>query len=139
MLHDNLFHYRKMLRLSQEEMAERVGVSRQAYAKWESGDTVPELRYCTVLANLFDITLDELVSARDQVQNGPPGKHVLGVVVPDENGMIRLPARALHLVGIGPGERLLLLADEKQGLALVSYSMYRNFASEILKIETEEQ
>ena len=139
MLHDNLFHYRKMLRLSQEEMAERVGVSRQAYAKWESGDTVPELRYCTVLANLFDITLDELVSARDQVQNGPPGKHVLGVVVPDENGMIRLPVRALHLVGVGPGERLLLLADEKQGLALVSYSMYRNFASEILKIETEEQ
>ena len=139
MLHDNLFHYRKMLRLSQEEMAERVGVSRQAYAKWESGDTVPELRYCTVLANLFDITLDELVSARDQVQNGPPGKHVLGVVVPDENGMIRLPVRALHLVGVGPGERLLLLADEKQGLALVSYSTYRNFASEILKIETEEQ
>ena len=138
MLHDNLLHYRKMLRLSQEETAERVGVSRQAYAKWEAGDTVPELKFCTMLANLFGVTLDGLVADRNVIRDGPPGKHILGTVIPDENGRITLPPDALRMAGIVPGERLLLLADEKQGLALVSYNTYKYFAGRVLAAENEE-
>lgn len=135
MLHDNLLYYRKILRLSQEETAERIGVSRQAYAKWEAGDTTPELKYCMTLANLFGITLDELVKTRDTVLEGPPGKHVLGVVTLEETGTLTLPPRAMQLLKIGPGDKLLLLADEKQGLALVSYSLYERFARRILQID----
>jgi len=132
MLHENLLQYRKILRLSQEETAEKVGVSRQAYAKWEAGDTVPELKYCQALAALFGITLDDLVSKRNLRLDGPPGKHVLGIVVTDENGTLTLPRTAIHLFDIRPGDRYLLLGDEKQGMALVPYDTYEQFARAVL-------
>lgn len=134
MLHENLLQYRKMLRLSQEEIAERIGVSRQAYAKWEAGTTTPELKYCRMLADLFEITLDALVEERDLRREGPPGKYVLGVVAVDDNDCIRLPEKAMLLFGLRPGERLLLLGDEKQGLALVPYAQYEQFARHILNM-----
>ena len=133
MLHDNLLQYRKMLRLSQEETAEKIGVSRQAYAKWESGDTVPELKYCLALAALFGITLDDLVANRNLRLEGPPGKSVLGIVTVDENGIITLPEKALVRFGIRPGDRFLLLGDDRQGMALVPYDMYEQFARTILQ------
>lgn len=132
MLHENLLQYRKMLRLSQEEIAERLGVSRQAYAKWEAGSTTPELKYCRMLAALFEITLDALVEERDLRRDGPPGKYVLGVVAVDNTDCIRLPEKAMLLFGLRPGDRLLLLGDEKQGLAMVPYSMYEQFAQTII-------
>ena len=103
MLHENLLQYRKMLRLSQEEIAERLGVSRQAYAKWEAGSTTPELKYCRMLADLFEITLDALVEERDLRREGPPGKYVLGVVAVDENDCIHLTEKAMLLFGLRHG------------------------------------
>ena len=138
MLHDNLLHFRKMLRLSQEEMAGRIEVSRQTYAKWESGDTTPELKYCITLAQIFGITLDELIADRDLLVEGPPGKYVLGVVEPDAQGRIVLPEKAMRLFGICPGDKLLLLADKNEGMALVSYDIYAQFAKRILDTEAEE-
>lgn len=138
MLHDNLLHFRKMLRVSQEEMAGRLEVSRQTYAKWESGDTTPELKYCITLAQIFGITLDELVSDRDLLIEGPPGKYILGVVEPDAQGRIVLPEKAMHLFGICPGDKLLLLADKNEGMALVSYELYARFAKRILETENGE-
>ena len=43
MLKDNLTMLRNMYGMSQEEIAEKIGISRQAYAKWESGATVPDI------------------------------------------------------------------------------------------------
>ena len=128
-----------MLRLSQEEIAERLNVSRQAYAKWESGATTPELKYCRMLADLFDITLDALVEDRNLPEDGPPGKYIVGVVTIDENRCIRLPEKALQICSMTPGDRLLLLADVKQGLALVPYSTYREFARRILQMQEGEE
>lgn len=50
MLHDNLQQLRKLRGLTQEDLAERVGVSRQAVAKWESGETSPDLEKSRLLA-----------------------------------------------------------------------------------------
>ena len=61
MLAENLHVLRKDSRLSQEEVAERCQVSRQAVAKWESGDSVPTIDKLVCLANLYEVTLDELV------------------------------------------------------------------------------
>ena len=134
MLHENLLQYRKMLRLSQEEIAERLGVSRQAYANWEAGTTPPELTYCRMLAEMFEITLDALVEQRDLRREGPPGKYVLGVVAIDAENGIRLPEKAMLLFGLRPGDRLLLLGDEKQGMALVPYTQYEQFARHVLNM-----
>ena len=46
---------------SQEEIAERINISRQAYAKWESGATVPDIEKCGMLAAVYGVTIDSLV------------------------------------------------------------------------------
>lgn len=61
MLAENLQILRKQNGLSQEELAEKCQVSRQAIAKWESGESVPTIEKLIYLAGLYDVTLDELV------------------------------------------------------------------------------
>lgn len=60
-LAENLQMQRKKHNLSQEELAEKCNISRQAVAKWESGETIPSIDRLVFLADLYDITLDELV------------------------------------------------------------------------------
>ena len=50
MLKDNLAMLRNMHGYSQEEIAGKIGISRQAYAKWESGATIPDVENCSLLA-----------------------------------------------------------------------------------------
>ena len=57
----NLFTLRKYHKWSQEEVADKVGVSRQAIAKWELGESVPDIIHCDALAKLYDVTLDDLL------------------------------------------------------------------------------
>ena len=56
-----LYHARKKSGLSQENVAEKLGVSRQTSSKWETGETLPDIRQAKRLAVLYHITLDELV------------------------------------------------------------------------------
>lgn len=57
MLRDNLIMLRNLNGFSQEEIAERIGISRQAYAKWESGKTVPDIEKCSLLAEAYGVTM----------------------------------------------------------------------------------
>ena len=52
---------RKDRRISQEELASRLEVTRQTVSKWELGDSTPDLDKLVLLAELFEISLDELV------------------------------------------------------------------------------
>lgn len=61
MIHQNLAFLRKSRQLSLEEVAERVGVSRQAVGKWESGETVPDIVNCDALAKLYNVSVDDLL------------------------------------------------------------------------------
>lgn len=56
-----LYHARKKNGLSQEDVAGKLGVSRQTISKWETGETLPDIRQSKRLAVLYHITLDELV------------------------------------------------------------------------------
>lgn len=58
---EKLFLLRKKAGLSQAELSEKVGVSRQAISKWETGRTVPETSKMIAIANLFDVTIDYLI------------------------------------------------------------------------------
>lgn len=60
-LGNNLFHARKKSGLSQEEVAERLGVSRQTISKWESDETIPDIRQSKKMAILYHMSLDELI------------------------------------------------------------------------------
>lgn len=60
-LGNSLFNARKKSGLSQEEVAEKLGVSRQTISKWELGETLPDIRQSKKLSNLYHLTLDELI------------------------------------------------------------------------------
>lgn len=58
---------RKNAGLSQEQLGEKINVSRQAITKWESGDGLPDIYNLVALSNLFSITLDELMAQEKAV------------------------------------------------------------------------
>ena len=60
-LGNSLFTARKRSGLSQEEAAERLGVSRQTISKWETDETLPDIRQAKRLAVLYHLSLDELI------------------------------------------------------------------------------
>lgn len=66
-LAENLQMHRRRMNLSQEELAEKCQLSRQAIAKWESGESIPTIDKLMFLADLYKVTLDELVGRKDDV------------------------------------------------------------------------
>lgn len=71
-LAEKILHLRNQQGLSQLELAERLGVSRQSVSKWETGQSVPDLDKLIKLADLFGITVDELVREGERPQPPQP-------------------------------------------------------------------
>ena len=123
MLKDNLIMLRNMRGFSQEEIAGRINISRQAYAKWESGATVPDIEKCSLLAEVYGVTVDSLINDQklDEVGRIPPapaGKSIWGTVTVNDRGQIVIPKGARDKFGITGGTRLIVCADEV-GIALI--------------------
>ena len=136
MIGENLYSLRKIHEMTQEEVAEKIGITRQALAKWENGDTLPDVEKCTLLAELYNVTLDELVTHSKEEFNlnvPPKGKHVFGIVTVGDKGQIVIPHKARKVFKINQGERLIVLGDEEQGLALIRESQLLNILNEARK------
>lgn len=67
-LGESLAQARKKAGLTQEAVAEKLGVSRQTISKWETDETLPDIRQSKKLADLYQVTLDELVAFDFEVQ-----------------------------------------------------------------------
>lgn len=126
----NLSTLRRQNKYSQEDVAEQIGVSRQAVAKWESGESVPDIVNCDALAQLYNVELNDLIH-HDQEQTGlnvpPKGKHIFGTVRVGERGQIVLPKETRDLFKIKSGDRLVVLGDESQehpGIALMKEEFF---------------
>lgn len=63
---------------SQEELAEQLGVSRQAVSKWETGQSIPDLDKITAMSNLFEVTTDYMIKGTEPKQHtaDPSGKNL---------------------------------------------------------------
>jgi AbrB family looped-hinge helix DNA binding protein len=137
MFRDNLVQMRKLRRLTQEDIAEKVGVTRQAVAKWEAGETVPDLDKCKMLAEILGVSLDDLANYEPDKNLGlgvpPKGKHLFGVVTVGDKGQIVIPAKARKLFDISPGDQMVILGDETQGLALIKSENFLALADLIRK------
>ncbi|NLH63213.1 MAG: helix-turn-helix domain-containing protein [Erysipelotrichaceae bacterium] len=134
MLKDNLLTLRKLHHYSQEAAAEKIGVSRQSLAKWENGESVPDVEKCVRMAELYQISLDDLVNfSQDKSGVGipPKGKHLFGPVTVGEKGQIVIPKKAREVFHIQPGSTILVLGDEEQGLALISSEKMAELMNEI--------
>ena len=131
MFKDNLIQLRKMKRMTQEDIAEKIGVTRQSVAKWESGETIPDLDKCKMLAELFEVSLDDLANyePEDGADLGlpPKGKHLFGMVTVGDKGQIVIPAKARKVFNISAGDQLVVLGDEAQGLAILKSEDFLSF------------
>jgi len=139
---NNLIQMRKMRKMTQEDVAEKVGVTRQAVAKWEAGETVPDLDKCRILAELFGVSLDDLANYEPEQNLGlglpPKGKHLFGMVTVGDKGQIVIPARARKLFDISAGDQLVVLGDETQGLAVMKADRFLELADLVRKMEALE-
>lgn len=123
MFKDNLVELRKIHDMSQEELADIIGVSRQTLSKYETGESLPDIEKCKLIANAFGVSIDDLLNYEPKENLGlavpPKGKHIFGIVKVGDKGQIVLPAKARKIFEINPGDRLLVLGDEGQGLAII--------------------
>ncbi len=135
----NIRILRKKLKLSQEQLAEKVNVSRQTVTKWENGESFPDIYICKILADIFQITLDQLSSnmSEEEVKHlGPKGKQFFGVVKVGERGQIVIPKQAREMYQIHAGDKLVVLGeDATKGIAILKSESFLEFAELIRKAE----
>ena len=129
MLSDNLILLRTLKGYSQEEIAEKIGISRQAYAKWEKGETVPDVDKCNKLAVLYNTTIDNLLNAEGYGKDiimppAPKGKYIWGTVNISERGQIVIPKATREHFNLKVGERLVVLGSDGEGIALVPAEIF---------------
>ena len=127
-LKENLAMLRNMHGYSQEAIAEKIGTSRQAYAKWESGATVPDIEKCARLAQVYGTTIDSLVrtfavEGVGTLPPAPPGKNIWGAVTISDRGQIVIPKGARDLFDLEGGQRLIVASDEV-GIALIPATVF---------------
>lgn len=141
MINENLKTLRTLHRLTQEEVAEKINVSRQVVAKWEKGESVPDINSCLALANLYGVTLDNLVSYKEEVEGiavPPKGKHFFGIVNVGERGQIVIPKKAREVFKIKAGDSLIIVGDDERGLAIVPETYVKEFFN-LIKTPFDEQ
>lgn len=103
MFSDYLLYLRNIKGLSQEQVAEAVGISRQSYSKWEQGDTFPDIDKCDKLAKFYGVTIDSLIHSDEKIGKtkiapAPIGKHLWGTVTIGSKGQIVIPKKhEIHL------------------------------------------
>ena len=138
MFKDNLIILRNLHGYSQEQVAEIVNISRQAYAKWEKGETVPDIEKCAKLAEVYGTTIDAMMSSNPEEQKmkvppAPKGKYIWGTVVLNERGQIVIPKAARDKLQMKTGERLVVLGDENEGIALIKADLFEERIETALK------
>ena len=136
MLKDNLIMFRKLNGYSQEQIAEKIDISRQAYAKWESGATVPDVDKAAMFAGVYGVSIDSLLKTEtlDGVGMVPPaekGKNIWGTVTLGDRGQIVIPKAARDHLGLKGGDRLIVASDEV-GIALLPAEWFENKMQELI-------
>ena len=133
MICENILILRKKRNLTQEALAEAVGVTRQTVAKWENGESIPDLELAGKLAAALDVSLDDLTQApKEELQEESlRGKHMFGLVTIGDKGQIVIPVRARRILGLRPGDQLMVLGDEGKGLALINAQMFITMMEEM--------
>ncbi len=120
---EKLYQLRKEHHLSQEEMGNRLAVSRQTISNWENGGAQPSLDKAIELANLFDISLDDLVGhSIETVHNntlltGLIGHRVTIFLSPDSNTWFSISKTQLkqcEIISVSPTSITAIINEKKQ-------------------------
>ena len=84
----NLKYLRKKYRYSQEDIAEKLMVSRQSVAKWENGETLPDVFKCAELAKLFEVSVEMLLMCSPGDRLLVLGDKNRGIAIAKINGIL---------------------------------------------------
>ncbi len=120
---------RKRAGLSQEELAEKVGVSRQAVSKWELGDATPEVGKLLQLARTFGVTTDWLLGGEDPAEENAPPQPETKPAASWVDAVPGAVGRLLRQYGWLFGVRLAVSGGLTAALGLVGRYMFRTFIS----------
>lgn len=136
MLKENLVILRNLKGYSQEQIAEQIGISRQEYAKWESGATIPDINKAARLAEVYGVTIDSLLKTETAeglgaIPPAPEGKNIWGTVTLGERGQVVIPKAAREHLKMQGGDRLIVLSDD-MGIALVRAELFEGMLKEIM-------
>ena len=88
------------------------------------------------MQELFDISLDDLVRemTEEELQNVTPrGKHIFGMVTVGERGQVVLPKKCREIFRIKPGDKIIVLGDEQQGIAMIKADAIHSFHKMAMK------
>lgn len=142
MISMNIRILRKRAGLTQELLAEKVDVSRQTVAKWETGEALPNICTCQKIGTIFEVTLEQLSSdmTETEVKELPPkGKQFFGVVKVGERGQVVIPKQARDTYHIQAGDKLVVLGeDATKGLAMLKSDGFLELADSIRHTEPTE-
>ncbi|MCI6012373.1 MAG: helix-turn-helix domain-containing protein [Firmicutes bacterium] len=130
MIGKNIRYFRKRIGYTQEQLAETLNVSRQTIAKWENEEVTPNIEDCKRMQELFDISLDDLVremTEEELLNVTPRGKHIFGMVTVGERGQVVLPKKCREIFQIKPGDKIIVLGDEQQGIAMIKADAIHSF------------
>ncbi|MBR3415149.1 MAG: helix-turn-helix transcriptional regulator [Clostridia bacterium] len=96
MISDNIKKYRKENNLSQDELAEKLGVSRQSISLWETGQTQPTIENIIALARIFNVSTDEILD------------NVGGANVPEDDAPAKGKKKVWLILGIAAAAALII-------------------------------
>lgn len=97
-LHEKIYYCRKKAGLSQEALAEQLGVSRQAISKWETGDAEPEIGKLRLLATAFGVTTDWLLSEDEPEEESADSQQAAIPSTPGANWVDSIPGALGNLL-----------------------------------------
>lgn len=89
---DRIQSLRKIKGVSQEELADKIGVTRQAVSKWESEQSTPDIEKIILLSDYFDVTTDYLLKGIESVENQKVKKNIAPI--------FNIVATTLNLIGV---------------------------------------
>lgn len=106
MLSEKIYTLRRKNGLSQEQLAEKIGVSRQAISKWETGISVPELEKLKALSTCFQVTIDELMGEQQiledpEIQNQELKRQKSEISMMNKTGILFCFLGAIFLILFG--------------------------------------
>ena len=104
---ENLKMLRKQAGMSQEQLAERLGVSRQAVTKWETGAGIPDIENIMAISTLFDISIDDLLSNESGSKKLPETEYLYESVTEYD-----IDESKRYDMKLGGAKRLVLVGDE---------------------------
>lgn len=138
MLKENLIMLRNINGYTQEQIAEKINISRQAYAKWERGETIPDIEKCSRLAEIYGVTVDSLIKTENAdgigiIPPSPPGKNIWGTVTVGDRGQIVIPKAVREKFSLSGGKRVVVLSKDGEGIALVPAEIFEEKMKNIMK------